>query len=209
VSEAETPTRRAYRSPRRQQQATQTRATILEAATRLFGDKGWAATGMRDVAREAGVSVETVYSSFGSKKDLLMAAIDVAVVGDAEPVPLDQRPEFVALGTGSRVERVRAAARLVTGIHQRTMGVNLALREAAASDADLDRMMRDREQGRRDNVEDGMSLIVGHRVSEQRGDALWAVVDIGLYRLLTDLRGWSPEQYETWLADAIDRLLGD
>jgi len=209
VNEAEAPARRAYRSPRRQQQATQTRATILEAATRLFGERGWAGTGMRDVAREAGVSVETVYANFGAKGDLLMAAIDVAVVGDADPVPLDQRSEFVALGTGSRVERTRAAAKLLTGIHQRTAGVNMALREAAASDADLDRLMREREQGRRDNVEDGMSLIVGHPVSEQQADALWAVLDIGIYRLLTDLRGWSSAQYQTWVADALDRLLED
>jgi len=94
--------RRAYRSPRREQQAAETRAMVVAAAARLFGERGWAGTGMRDVARAAGVSVETVYASFRSKADLLLAAIDVAVVGDAAPVPLDQRPEFAALGSGTR-----------------------------------------------------------------------------------------------------------
>jgi AcrR family transcriptional regulator len=164
---------------------------------------------MREVARAAGVSVETVYANFRTKSELLMAAIDVAVVGDQAPVPLDQRAEFAALGRGSREERTRAAARLVTGIHRRTAGVNLALREAAASDPELDRMMRGREDGRRGDVAEGMTLVLGRPVTSEKCDALWAVLDIGVYRMLTDLRGWSDRQYETWLADAIDRLLDD
>jgi AcrR family transcriptional regulator len=199
--------RRAYRSPRRQQQAAETRTNVLAAATRLFGDRGWAATGVRDVAREAGVSVETVYANFRTKGDLLMAALDVAVVGDAEPVPLDQRTEFTALGRGSREQRTRAAARLVTDIHRRTAGVNLALREAAASDPELDRLMRQREEGRLSNVAEGLALVVGQPVTPEQVDALWAVLDIGVYRMLTDLRGWTDHRYETWLAEAIDRLV--
>ncbi len=76
------------------QHAVQTRAAVVEAATALFGENGWAGTGMRDVARAVGVAVETVYSNFGSKAELLLAALDVAVVGDAQQVPLAERPEF-------------------------------------------------------------------------------------------------------------------
>ncbi len=201
--------RRPYRSQRRAQQAAETRASVLAAATRLFGERGWSATGMRDVAREAGVSVETVYAGFGSKSELLMAAIDVAVVGDSEPVPLDQRSMFAALGQGDRGQRVRAASQMLTGIHRRTAGVNHALREAAASDPDLDRLMREREEGRRQNVEQGMALVTGRQVTGRESDAMWAVLDVSVYRLLTDLRGWSDDQYEEWVADAIDRLLDD
>lgn len=201
--------RRAYESSRRRQQAEETRAAVLRAATDLFGQRGWAATGIRDVARAAGVSVETVYANVGSKSDLLMAAIDVAVVGDDEPVPLDRRAAFTALGQGSREQRVRAAARLMTDIHRRTAGVNFALREAAASDPDLDRLMRAREEGRRADVEEGMTLVLGRAVSPHQADALWAVLDIGVFRMLTDLRGWTADQYQEWLADALDRLLDD
>ncbi len=81
---------------------------MLEAATELFGQKGWVGTGMRDVARAAGVAVETVYANFGSKPELLLAAIDVAVVGDAQPIPLGERPEFAVLGRGSLSTRARA-----------------------------------------------------------------------------------------------------
>jgi AcrR family transcriptional regulator len=209
VSTDQAPARRPYRSPRRQQQAAETRAAVVGAATRLFGERGWAATGMRDVAREAGVSVETVYASFRTKADLLMAAIDVAVTGDAAPVPIAERPEFAALGRGSRAQRCRAAAQLATDVNRRTIGVNLALREAAASDPSLDGLRRKREEDRRSDIAAAAALVTGHEVAPERVDAVWAVVDGGVFRMLTDLRRWSIEQYEAWLAGMIDHLLHD
>jgi AcrR family transcriptional regulator len=203
------PARRPYRSPRREQQAAETREAVLAAAVELFGTRGWAATGMRDVAREAGVSVETVYAGFRSKSDLLTAVIDLAAVGDTAPVPLDERPEFTALGSGTRQQRARAAARLNTGIYRRTAGVLLALRQAAASDPELARLLREVEKRRQIDVERGVSLITGRAVPRGECDGLWAVLAVEVYQLLTTLRGWTPEQYETWLADVIDRLLRD
>src|ERR1700759_5486410 len=79
--------RRSYDSSRRQAMAEETRLSVIEAATTLFGRRGWAGTGMRDLAQEAGVSVETVYGTAGSKSQLLMRALDVGVVGDDQPVP--------------------------------------------------------------------------------------------------------------------------
>ena len=101
TSEAATERKRSYRSPRRVEQAAQTRAAVLEAATRLFAERGWAGTGMRDVAREAGVAVETVYANFRSKPELLIAAVDVSVVGDDAPVALADREVFLVLGHGT------------------------------------------------------------------------------------------------------------
>jgi len=209
MSTDQAPQRRAYSSPRRQQQAAENRAAVVAAAIQLFGDRGFVATGMKDVAGEAGLSLETVYANFRSKSDLLLAAIDVAVVDDAEPVPLRQRPEFSALGRGGSEQRARAAARMVTGIHRRTAGVILALREAAASDAALARLMREREDGRRADVERGIALVAGRPVSAEECDGLWAVLDVGVYRLLTDMRGWTSHQYELWVADLIARQLRD
>ena len=67
--------RRRYHSPLREQRAKQTREAVLAAATRLFTTQGWAATGMRDIAREAGTATETLYSYFPSKTALLQAVI--------------------------------------------------------------------------------------------------------------------------------------
>ena len=62
---------------------------------------------------------------------------------------------------------------------------------------ELDRLMRRREEGRRTNVAEGISLVLGREVTPQQCDALWAVLDVGVYRMLTDLRGWTPDQYGT------------
>jgi AcrR family transcriptional regulator len=192
--------RRAYASPRRQQQAAETRAAVLAAAVALFSEKGWAATGVRDVARAAGVSVETVYANFGSKAELLMAAMDVAVVGDAQPVPLAGRTEFTTLGEGTLPERASAAASLVTRVHARTAGIYLALRDAAAADPDLAERMRKGEQQRRVSVEQGMTLVAGRPVTPQERDGLWAIAGVDVYRLLTELPGWTRHEYQAWLA---------
>lgn len=176
-------------------------------ARALFGERGWAATGMRDVAGGTGVAVETVYANFGSKADLLLAALDVGVVGDALPVPLAERAEFAALGRGNRAQRARAAARLVRGINERTYGMQKALREAAASEADLSRRLREADERRRINVEDGARLVAGRPVSDTERDGLWAVLSGEVYELLVERSGWSAARYEQWLADAIVRLL--
>jgi AcrR family transcriptional regulator len=207
TAEEDRATRRRYRSPLRQQQAGQTRAVVVAAATALFEAQGWSGTGMRDVAKAAGVSVETVYAAFRSKSELLAACVDLAVVADVEPVPLARRPAFAALGRGSRAQRIRAAARLLSGIHARTAGVLLAVREAAASEPDMAQWRQSAEQGRRADVEQGAALIAGRRVTDQEVDGLWAVMAVEVYELLTMVRGWTPRQYERWLATVIERLL--
>src|SRR4051794_13662370 len=122
---------RTYNSTRRSRQAAQTRAEILTAAIALFGENGWSGTTLAAIAARADVAVETIYAGFGSKKGLLRAALDVAVVGDADAVPFADRPEATRLGEGTLDERLAAAARVVTDINERTLPVWRALLEAA------------------------------------------------------------------------------
>lgn len=205
---AEQAPRRTYTSARRVQQAAETRALVLSAATSLFGARGWSATGMRDIAKEAGVSVETVYANFASKAELLLAAIDAGVVGDAEPVPISERPGFAALGVGTVTERVARAARLLTGINQRTKGLQRALGEAAASEPQLATQRDALEGWRRDNIRDGVQMIAGRQAEDDVLDALWAVLGVDTFCLLTDVRGRTVEDYERWVSATILRLLG-
>ena len=63
---------RPYRSELRAQQAEETRARILDAAVLVMAD-GFASVSIPAVAREAGVSIPTVYRHFATKHDLLAA----------------------------------------------------------------------------------------------------------------------------------------
>ena len=71
---------------RRARQAAATRARIIEAAGRLFAERGYGATTIDAVATEADVAVETVYARFKNKRNLLEAYLDTSIVGDAERV---------------------------------------------------------------------------------------------------------------------------
>lgn len=89
---ANTEPTRAYTSELRAQQAEDTRARILDATTRVMA-RGIASLSIPEVAREAGVSVPTVYRHFGSK-DELVAAVYPHV---ARRLGLDRVPDPVTL----------------------------------------------------------------------------------------------------------------
>ena len=84
--------KRSYRSKRRERQARETRERILAVASAEFEDNGYVATTIRAVAEAAGVSVPTVELIFGTKSQLLRAAISFAIRGDAEPVAMLEAP---------------------------------------------------------------------------------------------------------------------
>jgi len=164
---------------------------------------------MRDVAAAAGVSVETVYANFSSKAELLMAAIDVGVVGDVEPVPLAQRREFAALAAGSLADRIAAAARLITAINRRIYGLRRALGEAAGSDPALAQKVAEAEARRRINTQQGMELVTGRRIADDERDTVWAFTGVDVFHLLTDIGGWSTRRYEEWLRQTLAKLLAE
>jgi AcrR family transcriptional regulator len=90
------PVRRLARAERRQQ--------ILHAATRAFARRGFAATGLDDIAAEAGVSHVILYRHFDSKTDLYRAVLERACTRLAESVGTDN------FGEHSIALLVRAAA---------------------------------------------------------------------------------------------------
>jgi AcrR family transcriptional regulator len=196
---------RRYRSPHRAQQAEQTRAAVIAAATRLFTANGWAATGMRDVAREAGVATETVYAHFSSKTGLFQRAMDVAVVGDDATVALAERPEFAALAQGCRADRIATAAMLLTEVNQRTAGFAKVLREAAPTDEVIAGMLRATRERVRLDIAAGAQAVMGRKPTRRERDGLWALLSVEVYLLLVEESGWSIKQYQAWVAEMLER----
>lgn len=199
--------RRPYRSRLRDQQTEQTRRAVVQAAHDLFVAKGWAATGMREVAAAAGVAVETVYSHFASKRGLLRAVLDAAAAGDDAPLPLAQRAEFVAMGHGRRPARVRAAAQLVTAVHVRTAGVATLLRQAAPADDEIAEMLQATRDRQRRDVATALELVLGRPATAAERDGVWAIVSPEVYLLLVEESGWAPEQFEEWIAATLERAI--
>jgi AcrR family transcriptional regulator len=162
---------------------------------------------MAGIAAEAGVAVETIYSGFGSKKQLLRAAMDVAIVGDTEPVPVAGRPEYAAIGVGDLDERIRAGMRLQGAIHERSAAVWQAMRDAATSDPDVAAWCDELERARREELAESLALTAGRRLDDDLVDLFWALLGPEVYLKLVRELGWSRDRYEERIAAAGRKLL--
>jgi AcrR family transcriptional regulator len=198
---------RRYVSPLRSKRAEETRATLVRAATELFTTNGWTNTGMRDIAREAGVAVETLYKHYSSKRKLLDAVVDQAAAGDSDPIAVATRPEFLAMGEGRRADRVAAAASIVAAIHDRTGRFAKLIREAATTDPEIADVLRETRERQRTDVATGMELILGRPPTDDERDGTWAILSPEVYLLLIEESGWSLPEYEHWMATTLARLL--
>ncbi|MFE5286072.1 TetR/AcrR family transcriptional regulator [Nocardia sp. NPDC056611] len=197
---------RRYESPLRQETAARTRRRVVEVASRLFVERGWEGASMRDVAREAGCSVETVYASVGNKTALLKTVLDIAVVGDDAQIALDDRPWF-GVGEGPLATRVAALAEVSAGIYRRTAELRRVLDSAARSNAELAQLDAGSRAQERISRTALVSAAAGRPLTELEADAVQSVFSNEIYRLLTTVSGWSHAQYQQWAADAIVRLL--
>lgn len=206
------PARRAYRSPRRAEQAARTRADIVAAAARLFAGEGWASTTMSKVAAEAGVAVETVYQRFRTKAALLQAAVD-ATIGDpdggpdGDPAPLRDQDRFTRLSEGDTAQRLAAAVRLVTDVNARTHALFDAWRQAAGTDPAIAAALRDYEARRRSDVAAGLALLHGGPVDDRTVDAAWALFGTDVYGKLVGDRAWSQADYGAFARQMLTALL--
>jgi AcrR family transcriptional regulator len=197
------PARRRYSSRLRQQQAGQTRDQVLAAAAELFERSGWAGTTVAAIAGHAGVAVETVYSGFGSKKQLLRAVVDFAVVGDAEPVPLADRDVFTSLGEGERERRIAAGIEMLTDIHVRLARLWRTVGEAAASDDEIDGWRKRWDAGRRVDVRRSVELVLDEEIDDVTLDLLWGVFSPEVYGMLVLDHGLDRAQYTARMRAAV------
>ncbi|MGD9752285.1 MAG: TetR/AcrR family transcriptional regulator [Acidimicrobiia bacterium] len=198
---------RRYRSPLRERRAVETKAALVRAATESFIAHGWAATGMRDVARAAGVAVETLYSHYPSKRALLDAVVDHAAAGDDAPLAVAERSEFQAMGRGRRADRVAAAAAVVAAINARTAPFARLIREAAVGDQEIAGVLAATRERQRADVAAGVGLILGRPPTDAERDGVWALVSPEVFLLLVHETGWSVGAYEQWLAETLARVL--
>jgi AcrR family transcriptional regulator len=209
-----TPARRAYRSAPREQQARQTRQRILAAATAQFLACGYAATTMRTIAEAAGVSVPTVELAFGTKPRLLKAAIDVAIAGDDEPVPVLERAWAArALATTTVPDFLAIVGEVLREAARRSAGLVVAAFEGASTDPGLRTLVDQLVRQRATTVAwivDGIaerSPIRPELTRQAAIDTVWLLMDPVVFQRLTRARGWSPEQFEQWFTDCVPRLL--
>jgi AcrR family transcriptional regulator len=208
---------RRYDNTGRAEQAAANRHRVLEATHRLLISNGYAATTIKAVAAEAGVSAETIYKSFGTKAKLIKDTYDATLVGDEEPIPLIERPEYQALiaDTSARGKLIRYAT--ISRVLSSRLGplLDVLLSGAKSGDPDLrefaETIKRERLFGATEIVRQ-VRRTGGARADldpDRARDLIWTLNSPEVYQLLSRDRGWTDDQYEDWLARSyIDELLG-
>lgn len=167
----------------------------------------YARTTVSDIAVETGVSVDTVYKTFGSKPRLVKAVFDAAVAGE-EPVTAAERAAAVSREERDPRVRLRRFGAFVTEVMPRAAPVMLVVRAAADTDAGLASVWAEMKSERLASMtrhaqrlsEDG-HLRPGVSVEEAR-DVLWAYCSPELYDLLVRRRGWSDERFGAWIGES-------
>jgi AcrR family transcriptional regulator len=205
-----------YDNSQRAVAAATTRTQVLSAAHELFLDRGFAATTVKAVADSAGVSQETIYKSFGSKAALLKAVYDVALVGDADAVPLARRPEAIAVKEAPTPdEAAQAYAELAQLISERTDPLLRVLLRSRGSDRALDEFAATTDRERLI----GSRHWAGHwhargwlrsELTVDRGaEVIWVLNSPEPRWLLLD-QGWSRVEFTRWLGQTMrDAVLSD
>ena len=206
------PVKRRYDASKRRAAAERTRQAILEAALALFGDRGYAATPMTAIAEEAGVALDTVYSSAGRKPELVRLLIETAISGRSQPVPAEDRDYVQAIraatDAATKITIYAAAMRAIAG---RLAPVLSILQQAAPAEPELAALWREITERRAANMlrfVTDLATVAALRVEPgEAADIVWATNAPELYQLLIRERGWTPERYEHFLADTWQRLL--
>lgn len=184
----------------RQQQADATRSRIADAAQRLFATRGYAATSMDAIARDAGVANRTVYAAFGAKREIL----NVICERWLERARARELAEEV-LALPSPRERLRGAAMWLTALYSADFDVVRILDAAMDEDAETRDLLRSKLRGR-NRVMDGLIASVAPHLGVSLADAqsvFRAYAAPGVYGELVGESGWPVDRFEGWLADTL------
>lgn len=203
---------RGYHSPLRAAQAEQTRRRVLEAARRLFVQRGYAGTTVAAVADAAEVSPETIYLSLGGKRGLLEGVMEIT--GPHEAAATDETWWQTVGELPSATERLAKNVEYSCRILARTRPIHAIIRGAADKEAFaaqlgrqllLERLTFQTERIRRflgDDLKPGLTVTGA-------GERYCALASPELYNLLTTELRWSADQHRDWLTHLLTiELLG-
>ena len=190
----------------RRRQALATQKLIVETAQDLFLEHGYTATTIEAIAAGAGVAASTIYAIFGSKRGILSA------IREAWHEESGQRSIYQTANEESdprrRLELAAHATRRQWETGDRMVAV---YRSAATADAEAAEELNLALQGRRAGMNqfiNALSPSLRPGLDSDRAAGIFRALTLHeLYQELVDGSGWSPDEYETWLADLLKQQL--
>ena len=188
-----------------------TRRKITDAATERFVVDGYSATTLEAIAARAGVAVQTVYFHFGNKSTVLKEAVDIAAVGDDQPVAMLDRPWLEQARAEPDPHQVIALwTSYGRGVLTRVGPIMKVVRDAAAVDPLMAEQWAANEAQTASAFRvlaeqlDAMNVL---RVPVEEAVAiLCALSGLDVYLSLA-ARGWTPQRWERFVVDSLTHAL--
>ena len=207
--------KREYDSSRRQAQAQETRRHILEAARKLFMERGYAGATAEAIAAEAGVSAQTIYAIFKNKKKILVSLMNVSpTTGVEDHTPMVERANVQAVSEEHDQHRqLQMFAEVVAKNLNQVAVISEIMTEAAKVEPDFDRILQKLNKQRLEHMAFAVQQIAANGPFRENADGdyaretVWTLTSPEVFLLLTRDRGWSKERYAAWLADMLIRGL--
>ena len=213
-------TEKRPRNTRRQREAgaaarAETARLLLQSATELFGQHGYTATSVAAIAAHAGVSLQTLYSAWGSKQALFRASLEQALSGEPRideswPQQLQQRLRDNMQSDQSSRGFARGLAAVYRGLAERAGPAWLSFRNAAGGDAtiaeDWVKLSLLRHGTTRTLLGTAREGEPADKLADDdtRVDTAWILSSPEVFDLLVRVRGYDLGAYEQWLADALE-----
>ena len=202
---------RRYRSEHRREQAEQTRQRVLDAAASQVEQRGYQGASIAAIATAAGVSEETIYARFQTKRKLLGELVRRAVRGeDQAPVPKQAGPRAI-VAAGDQHEQLRLFAADVVLRLERAAPLVAIVSGASRSEPELAELLAQLHADRLTNLRvlvDALATNGPLRLPDNQAvETVWALTSPELHQLLTRVRHWTRRRYRDWLADSLAQLL--
>ena len=186
----------------RDQYSDLVRQSVLAAARRLFAANGYANTPVRQLADEAGVAVQTIYSSFGSKDGVLVALLELV----DQSIGMDelQRALVDAQTPG---DIAAAVAHMHRVLFESYGDIGAMVAYAGPFDASLAPLLERIQARRRSGAERLCERLVAMgQMDASRVEDTVAHLELVTHERTYEFiksRGWPIDHYEAWLRDEV------
>lgn len=200
--------KRPYDAGRRREQASRARDRTIEVAERQFLRAGYANTTIAAIADDAGVSVDTIYKSFGGKAGLIRAIRARALLGEAA-VPAEQRSNALHAREHDPRQIIQRWGALTAEVAPLAAPILLLVRDAAGTDPELRSLLEELDADRLRRMTENVRRL--HKAGHLRkglsvaraAEILWTYSSPELYELLVLRRGMALSNYGRFVAEAI------
>lgn len=196
------------RATRRDAQASETRRHIVATARQLFAAQGYAGTSVAQIARQAQVSVQTIYDSVGSKSALVVALNDL-IDEEGGVREIAGRMERAT----EAIELLRIAVAITRSINERCADIVSAIYSAASSEPEMRRVRDESRRRHREGIGrlterlESMAALRADRGADECADVIAVMTDPQVVRTFVFEYGWSWQRWDDWTVDAIAALV--